>query len=95
MEESDCYNINLPAGEKRDRWRIRSMSWSSDHSINASPRSPSLGGKTVYEYRSRSASSSSWKTTPKLRSNSISGSNSIGSPLMLPAFARPPSPPDL
>lgn len=95
MEESDCYNINLPAGEKRDRWRIRSMSWSSDHSINASPRSPSLGGKTVYEYRSRSASSSSWKTTPKLRSNSISGSNSIGSPMMSPAFALPPSPPNL
>lgn len=93
MEESDCYQVNLPAGEKRDRWRIRSMSWSSDHSINASPRS--RGSHTIYEYGPRSSS----LTSPKLRSDSVNTEgasvSTIGSPPMLPTFARPQSPPIL
>lgn len=106
MEESDCYKINLPAGEKRDRWRIRSMSWSSENSANnhnhnhhhnsvtASPHRRGSGvNSTIYEYRTRTAS---W-TSPKGRSRSIStgGVSSIGSPPLSPAFARPPSPPHL
>ena len=91
MEESDCYNIDLPAMEKRDRWRIRAMSWSSDHSMNSSPRS--RDGSTVYEYRARSASFRS----PKTRSSSIStaGVINIGSPPLIPAFTRALSPPEL
>ena len=27
MEESSHYDINPPAGERRDHWKLRSMSW--------------------------------------------------------------------
>ena len=98
MEESDCYDINLPAGEKRDRWRIRSMSWSSESSLQASPRSgvrgfSSSSTATIYEYRSRAQSCASTNS----RSHSVStseGASSLGSPI-LSSFARPPSPPTL
>mmetsp|Transcript_30077 Transcript_30077/g.34969 ORF Transcript_30077/g.34969 Transcript_30077/m.34969 type:complete len:227 (-) Transcript_30077:249-929(-) len=92
MEESDCYEVNHPAGERRDRWRIRSMSWSSENSLNRSPR-PRLDDNIVYEYRARTAS---WATSPSYRSRSISmgGVSSIGSPSLSP-FPRPPTPPAL
>jgi len=111
MEESDCYQVNLPAGEKRDRWRIRSMSWGSEScsSSTASPRycgtphgrgrSCSGSSSIVYEY-GRFSSSSMGGSSPKPRSRTISSEavSSLGSPLLLPsspAFARPPSPPNL
>ena len=38
MEESGNYQVNHPAGERRDRWKIRSLSWSEDTiSINSLP----------------------------------------------------------
>jgi hypothetical protein len=43
LEESDYYNIAPPAGERKDRFRARSISWGSD---------PERGGSgTIYEYR--------------------------------------------
>ena len=91
MEESGCYEINHPAGEKRDRWRIRSMSWSSESSLHASPRSRS---NTIYEYRSRAQSCTSTKSRSQSSVVSTEGMSSLGSPVLSP-FARPPSPPSL
>lgn len=53
MEESDYYAVSHPAGERPDRWRLRSMSWGSE-SI-----SPSQGSDIVYEYHPHNNSSSS------------------------------------
>lgn len=65
MEESDsagCYQVNHPAGERRDRWKMRSMSWSEDSSVSVqsfqSPRNND-DSSTIYEYRDRSRTSSS------------------------------------
>lgn len=33
MEESDCFDVDLPAGVRRDKWKLRSMSWSEEGSI--------------------------------------------------------------
>ena len=30
LEESDYYNVDRPAGERADKWRVRSMSWGSE-----------------------------------------------------------------
>ncbi len=32
MEESDYYTVDRPAGERGDRWQVRSMSWGSEES---------------------------------------------------------------
>jgi hypothetical protein len=45
LEEADTYDIPPPAGERRDRWRQRSMSWGSE---DASSTAASM----VYEYAS-------------------------------------------
>jgi hypothetical protein len=61
MEESDYYEVDLPAGEKRDKWKIRSMSWSDDGSV-ASRRPRRFEGEEgdmVYEYRPRARTASS------------------------------------
>jgi len=36
LEESDYYDVSHPAGERPDRWRLRSMSWGSERDIHAS-----------------------------------------------------------
>ena len=74
MEESDYYQVNHPAGERRNRWKMRSMSWS-EQAMSASEASLSRhdedgDSSTVYEYRPRSRTSSSltsWSShsTPK------------------------------
>jgi hypothetical protein len=43
LEESDYYNIAPPAGERKDRFRARSISWGSDYERG--------GPETIYEYR--------------------------------------------
>ncbi|KAG7357234.1 Yippee zinc-binding/DNA-binding /Mis18, centromere assembly family protein [Nitzschia inconspicua] len=43
LEESDCFNIAPPAGERKDRFRARSISWGSDYERGSS--------ETIYEYR--------------------------------------------
>lgn len=62
MEESDGYDVHLPAGERRDKWKLRSMSWSDERSLLMRRRRKRLedekvvllGGrmdnKMVYEY---------------------------------------------
>jgi hypothetical protein len=95
MEESDCYEVNFPAGERRDRWRIRSMSWGSE--CSAQPKSPRCrsDSSTIYEYRPRTAS---WNFSPQSSSRSLSfGGNSVDdttshSPNL---GLLPPAPPDL
>jgi len=47
LEESDCYDVAPPAGERADRWRRRSMSWGSESSLPTSPGASSM----VYEYQ--------------------------------------------
>jgi len=34
LEESDHYDIDRPAGERGDKWRVRSMSWGSERSLS-------------------------------------------------------------
>lgn len=62
MEESSTYQVNHPAGERRDRWKMRSMSWSDDR-VSTSQFSRSCQQddsiSTIYEYRNRSRTSSS------------------------------------
>lgn len=50
LEESDYYNIAPPAGERKDRFRARSISWGSDYERGSSD--------TIYEYRPGSPSAS-------------------------------------
>lgn len=47
LEESDYYDVAPPAGERKDRFRARSISWGSD----CQRRGGDTGGKTIYEYR--------------------------------------------
>lgn len=53
MEESERYQVNHPAGERRDKWKLRSMSWGRDVDYGDGNDS------TVYEYRPRARTSSS------------------------------------
>lgn len=41
LEESDCFDVCRPAGERGDRWRVRSMSWGSESERRG--RCPSVG----------------------------------------------------
>jgi hypothetical protein len=52
MEESDYYAVSHPAGERPDRWRLRSMSWGSES------MSASHGSDVVYEYHPHNNSGS-------------------------------------
>lgn len=81
MEESDSYEIHHPAGERRDRWRRRSISWGEDNSPDYSYR-PRRDSSPVYEYRQRTAS---WTLTPSQQhdsSNSKPKSQTFASPLL-------------
>lgn len=62
MEESgNSYEVNHPAGERRDRWRIRTMSWGSEESSLLAPSLPQSGYSEnpdmVWEYQPRNTSS--------------------------------------
>mmetsp|Transcript_14085 Transcript_14085/g.19277 ORF Transcript_14085/g.19277 Transcript_14085/m.19277 type:complete len:391 (-) Transcript_14085:249-1421(-) len=84
LEESDYYDVSHPAGERADKWRIRSMSWGSERSITSSPGSSK---DMVYEYKP-----SSPFTSPRQRARSTStGSSSIGSPSVGPKDGKMPS----
>jgi Yippee zinc-binding/DNA-binding /Mis18, centromere assembly len=50
LEESDYYNIPPPAGERRNPFRARSISWGSDYERGSSD--------TIYEYRPGSPAAS-------------------------------------
>lgn len=34
LDESDHYDIDRPAGERGDKWRVRSISWGSERSLS-------------------------------------------------------------
>ncbi|KAL7531395.1 hypothetical protein ACHAXR_004012, partial [Thalassiosira sp. AJA248-18] len=46
MEESDYYTVDRPAGERGDKWRVRSMSWgsASDRSLSVGSYGEATGG---------------------------------------------------
>ena len=70
LEENDVYyDVGRPAGERGDRWRVRSMSWGSERSTSAG----SYGEATTTPVSSYSSSPS---TTGGLYSRSRSGSGS-------------------
>ena len=48
LEESDYYDVAPPAGERQDRFRVRSISWGSDYHQRSWGDS---GEPTVFEYR--------------------------------------------
>jgi hypothetical protein len=50
LEESEYYDIAPPAGERKDRFRARSISWGSDSRRSLSSRSR-RSSETIYEYR--------------------------------------------
>lgn len=72
MEENGSYQVNHPAGERRDRWKLRSMSWSDKSASIRTPKPPkSDDSSTIYEYGSRartrtSSSLGSFSTTNSL-----------------------------
>jgi len=49
LEESDYYDVAPPAGERKDRFRARSISWGSDCRQRGSGGGDV--GETIYEYR--------------------------------------------
>ena len=62
LEESDYYDIAPPAGERKDRFRARSISWGSDSHRRCGA---DAGEPTIYEYQP----SSLVLTTPPLSPN--------------------------
>ena len=66
MEESDSYQVHKPAGERKDRWKMRSLSWG-EESVSSRSRNGEESQSTIYEYRPRARTSSSlgsWMLTP-------------------------------
>ena len=64
LEESDYYDMAPPAGERKDKFRARSISWGSDSQRGGN----GFGAETIYEYRPSSPVSS----VPSTRSSSFS-----------------------
>ncbi|KAL3914605.1 MAG: hypothetical protein SGILL_006039 [Bacillariaceae sp.] len=59
LEESDYYDIDPPAGERKDRFRARSISWGSESHRSLSSRSSRQGSdEMIYEYRPSSPADS-------------------------------------
>jgi len=93
MEESgNSYEVNHPAGERRDRWRIRSMSWGSEESHSLAPSLPqaiySENPDMVWEYQHGNTSSiSSSSNKVQLGQASLGQSSDVA--------MMPPAPPKL
>lgn len=66
LEESDYYDVAPPAGERKDRFRARSISWGSDSC-------PSLRHETIYEYHPSSYSSEESQSQRKRHGSGGSG----------------------
>mmetsp|Transcript_13765 Transcript_13765/g.22783 ORF Transcript_13765/g.22783 Transcript_13765/m.22783 type:complete len:310 (-) Transcript_13765:160-1089(-) len=84
MEESDYYAVSHPAGERPDRWRLRSMSWGSES------MSASHGSDIVYEYQPNSNSSSSVGRPYMYSPRNVDASSSC--PTIRPRFSGMDSP---
>ena len=92
MEESDSYQVHKPAGERKDRWKMRSLSWG-DESASTRSRNGDECHSTIYEYRPRartSSSSGSWTLSP----NSHGGRSheTLHTPRLTGGSFPPPSP---
>mmetsp|Transcript_19106 Transcript_19106/g.55537 ORF Transcript_19106/g.55537 Transcript_19106/m.55537 type:complete len:324 (-) Transcript_19106:319-1290(-) len=106
MEESPggCYDVDVPAGERGDRWRKRSISWGSasegGRSGGGFPHSPgsrrserSRAGSedvTVYEYRPDGGD-----VAGRLGVSPYQRTQSLGSGIGTGGRALPPGPPNL
>lgn len=96
MEESDGYHVHNPAGERRDRWKMRSMSWGDERSASSRSRNDDDCNSTVYEYRPRARTSSSLGScsmTPNFHSARSQGL--LQTPHLTPGASLPPPPPAL
>ena len=89
LEESDCYEVNHPAGERSDRWRRRSMSWGSESSVPGTLHSRS---DIIFEYAP--SPTSGIPGTPRDR-EAFNGTtnNSLGSSPNQTRFRGPEGPP--
>jgi len=74
LEESDYYDVAPPAGERKDRFRARSISWGSDCCHQRGTNGGGDAVETIYEYRPSSpvvtaaaaaAASASTTTSPQ------------------------------
>mmetsp|Transcript_109453 Transcript_109453/g.306123 ORF Transcript_109453/g.306123 Transcript_109453/m.306123 type:complete len:298 (-) Transcript_109453:136-1029(-) len=82
LEESDYYDVAPPAGERKDRFRARSISWGSESSASGQRH------ETIYEYhpsgspvdapRHMSGSPLNAPRSPRKRSGSIGSTGSAG-----------------
>lgn len=70
LEESDYYDISPPAGERKDRFRARSISWGSECSPSGQRH------ETIYEYHPSSGTSSDPPRSPRKRSGSTGSAGS-------------------
>lgn len=101
MEDSESYQVDHPAGERRDRWKLRSMSWSEDSSsISQSSRSRHRDDSscTIFEYRNRSRTSSSlasFLSTPNSNSAQLQHDHLQSSTRRLSSDTALPQPPNL
>jgi hypothetical protein len=71
LEESDYYDIAPPAGERKDRFRARSISWGSESSASGQRH------ETIYEYHP-SGSVLDTPRSPRKRSGSVGGTEPGG-----------------
>mmetsp|Transcript_23675 Transcript_23675/g.40418 ORF Transcript_23675/g.40418 Transcript_23675/m.40418 type:complete len:307 (+) Transcript_23675:257-1177(+) len=59
LEESDYYDVDRPAGERGDKWRLRSMSWGSERSLSVGSYGEAMVGSPAGgSYYSRGGGSS-------------------------------------
>mmetsp|Transcript_8111 Transcript_8111/g.16854 ORF Transcript_8111/g.16854 Transcript_8111/m.16854 type:complete len:308 (-) Transcript_8111:359-1282(-) len=68
LEESDCYDVAPPAGERKDRFRARSISWGSDSHRRGGW---DAGEATIYEYRPSSPVLRTPPSSPKRSSRHL------------------------
>ncbi len=68
LEESDCYDVAPPAGERKDRFRARSISWGSDSHRRGGG---DAGEATIYEYRPSSPVLRTPPSSPKRSSRHL------------------------
>ena len=77
MEESHYYTVDRPAGERGDRWQLRSMSWGSEESCYHSQRGIS------YTTSNSSSNGSSWNGMMMGGSYHLGDTlNRMGSPIL-------------
>ena len=72
LEESDYYDVAPPAGERKDRFRARSISWGSDdrrRRRGEGNTAATTTTTTIYEYRPSSPMLGAASSSPPLSPN--------------------------